>query len=279
MSVVATLDHVVVNTRDNLVGAAELWQRLGFALTPMGRHTLGSANHLAMFGTDYLELIGAPAARTDLPPMQWPAGLNALVFGTEDAARTYVSMQAAGVPADPPLDFSRPVEAAGGAAGGAAASFRTVNLQPGLAQSGRIYFCEHRTRALVWRDEWRVHPNGVVGIESATIVARDPRGMGDLFADLFGPDAVGGIPGGLRLACALTRIEVIERVTFERQWGQSAFPDMERPEAMAALTFRTMSRTKVRAALRSGGVMAREESGRIVVDAADAGGVALAFVE
>ncbi len=275
MSVVATLDHVVVNTRDNLVGAAELWQRLGFALTPMGRHTLGSANHLAMFGTDYLELIGAPAARTDLPSMQWPAGLNGLVFGTEDAARTYVALQAAGVPADPPLDFSRPVEAAGGAP----ASFRTVNLQPGLVASGRVYFCEHRTRALVWRDEWRVHPNGVVGIESATILARDPRVLGDLFADLFGPDAVGGIPGGVRLACALTRVEVVERAAFERHWGPSAFPDMDRAEAMAALTLRTMSRTKVRAALRQGGVAAREESGRIVVDAADAGGVALAFVE
>jgi hypothetical protein len=39
-------------------------------LTERGRHTLGSENHLAMFGSDYLELLGtgetSPAVRADL---------------------------------------------------------------------------------------------------------------------------------------------------------------------------------------------------------------------
>ena len=54
---VPTLDHVVVNVRDRIDAAAETYRRLGFTLTPRGYHTLGSMNHLAMFGTDYLELI------------------------------------------------------------------------------------------------------------------------------------------------------------------------------------------------------------------------------
>ena len=56
---VPTLDHVVVNVRDRIDDAADTYRRLGFTLTPRGYHTLGSMNHLAMFGTDYLELIAA----------------------------------------------------------------------------------------------------------------------------------------------------------------------------------------------------------------------------
>ena len=272
MSVTATLDHVVVNARDDLAGVAELWTRLGFALTPRGEHTLGTVNHLAMFGTDYLELIAAPPGRDDLAPMRWPPGLNALVFGTEDATRTHVALQAAGVPADPPLDFSRPVE-------GGVAAFRTVNLPPGLVASGRVYFCEHRTRALVWRDDLRRHPNGVVGIESVTVVAREPDQLGGLFADMFGDEAVSAIPGGVRLACALTRIEVVDRPVFERHWGTAALPDTGRAETMAAVTLRTTSLSRVHAPLRSGGVAGRDERGRLIVEAVAAGGVALAFVD
>ena len=273
MSVIPTLDHVVVNARDGLAEAAALWARLGFTLTPRGTHTLGTRNHLAVFGTDYLELVGAPAGRSDLHPMRWPAGLNGLVFGSDDAQRTYDAMKTAGVAADPPLEFSRPVF------GGAVAAFRTVNLPDGTIASGRVYFCEHRTRDLVWRDEWRGHANGVIGIEAVTVVARDPAILGGTLAEMFGVHAVRAIPGGLRLACALTRVDVIDLPQFERRWGVTAFALDDRAEAMSALTLRTTSLARAHAALRAGGIEFRDESGRITLDAPQAGGVALGFVE
>ena len=55
-----TLDHVVVNVRDRIDEALDTYQRLGFTMTPRGYHTLGSMNHLAILGTEYLELIAAP---------------------------------------------------------------------------------------------------------------------------------------------------------------------------------------------------------------------------
>ncbi|MBS0562523.1 MAG: VOC family protein, partial [Proteobacteria bacterium] len=74
---VPTIDHVVVNVRDRVDAAAEAYRRLGFTLTPRGYHTLGSMNHLAIFGTDYLELIAArpgDGGRQDI--MGAPEGLN-----------------------------------------------------------------------------------------------------------------------------------------------------------------------------------------------------------
>ena len=87
----ATLDHVVINARDDMDRAADIYRRLGFTLTERGYHSLGSINHLAMFGTDYLELIavpkGATTGRMDL--LTFPFGLNGLVFGSEDSTVTY----------------------------------------------------------------------------------------------------------------------------------------------------------------------------------------------
>src|SRR5438876_3128607 len=88
---VPSLDHVVINARDDMDAAAAIYRRLGFRLTPRGFHSLGSTNHLAMFATDYLELIAVPRGATSgrLDLLDWPAGLNGLVFGTEDSAAVY----------------------------------------------------------------------------------------------------------------------------------------------------------------------------------------------
>lgn len=275
MSVVATLDHVVVNARDDLDGAAALYRRLGFSLTPRGRHTLGTENHLAMFGADYLELIAAPPGRSDLPPLAWPLGLNAVVFGTEDAVATHAALAEAGVTAQPPLAFSRPVDLPGGPRD---ASFRTVNLPDGGWPGGRGYFCQHLTRDLVWRDEWRVHPNGVVGVDGVLIAARDPGEVGELFARMFGRSAVAGTQGGVRLACGLARIEAVAPSVASERLGETVSLAAGQDAVMAALSLRVASRLRTGEALRAGGIAVREDpDGRLVVASAAALGVALLF--
>src|SRR3954451_629744 len=92
-------------------GAARM-AALGFRLTPMGKHSLGSANHLAIFGTDYLELLGTDvpggALRPDLDP--FPIGLNGLVFRGHDSEALEAGLLANGVPAQPTLAFHRPAD-------------------------------------------------------------------------------------------------------------------------------------------------------------------------
>src|SRR5437763_2868128 len=73
------LDHVVIDVRDRIDEAMRCFQSLGFNLTPRGRHTLGSVNHLAMFATDYLELLGFAGDAVRAEIMRFPVGLNGLV--------------------------------------------------------------------------------------------------------------------------------------------------------------------------------------------------------
>ncbi len=273
---IPTLDHVVVNVRDRIDAGAEAYRRLGFTLTPRGYHTLGSMNHLAMFGTEYLELIAAPPNDTRRPEiMAAPEGLNGLVFGSEDADATYAALHAAGVPVEPAQQFSRPVALPGGDRD---ATFRTVHLAPRTIPSGRLYFCQHLTRDLVWRDAWRHHPNGCIGVVRAVIAASDPSRLGALFGRMFGTDAVQPTADGCSLAVGLSRFDVVTPAALLRMFGDAAADGGGRDEFMAALTLRTRSLDTAAAALVVGQVTTRREETRIVVPATAAFGATLEFV-
>ena len=250
----ATLDHVVINARDDMDRAADVYRRLGFTLTERGYHSLGSMNHLAMFGTDYLELIAVPKNATSgrLDLLQFPFGLNGLVFGSEDSAVTYDALSKAGVPVEPPVEFTRPVKYSGGQGD---ARFRTVRMKNGVVPYGRVYYCHHFTRDLVWRDEWRHHANGTVAVARAIIVEPDPAKGAKLYADMFGADNVRPIRDGMTVVVGNSRFDIMTELALKNEFGRSV-PDAEGRKAyMAGLTFRTTSLGKAGKALEAGGVL------------------------
>jgi len=275
----ATLDHVVINARDELDRAADIYRRLGFTLTERGYHSLGSTNHLAMFGTDYLELIavskGATSGRLDL--LNYPFGLNGLVFGSEDSAVTYAALHKAGLPFDPPVEFTRPVKYTGGQGD---ARFRTVRMKAGVVPYGRIYYCHHFTRDLVWRDEWRHHANGAVAVVRAIIVEPDPAKGAKLYADMFGAETVRDIKGGKTVVIGNSRFDIVTEAELKAQFGD-AVPDAEgRSAYMAGLTFRTVSLAKAAQALQAGKIAGvTRKDGRLIVPAREAVNAVLEFVE
>jgi hypothetical protein len=233
-------------------------------------------NHLAILGSEYLELIAAkPGDTRRAEILASPLGLNGLVFGTEDSAAVYAALRAAGVPVEQPLEFSRPVELADGPRD---ATFRTVRLAPGTVPAGRIYFCHHFTRDLVWRDEWRHHANGAVGVARAVIAARDPSVLGALFTRMFGEAAVRRTDAGVSLVVGLSQFDVISPAALVSEFGDAAPAAEGRDEFMAALTVRTRSLDQAAAALASGGISGvRRDANRIVVPATATFGVALEF--
>ena len=287
---VPTLDHVVVNARDRLDEVADTYRRLGFSLTPRGYHTLGSMNHLAMFGSDYLELIAArPGDDSRSELMAAPFGLDGLVFGTEDAAATHRVLRAAGVPIEPPRQFSRPVSLevmAGGdeamcraaESGMREAVFRTTQMRRDATPAGRFYFCQHLTRDLVWRDAWRQHANAAVGVARAVIAAEEPAVLGGMFARMFGARAVRQTDDGCALILGLARFDVVTPPALWEMLG-GAVPDSRgRRDYMAALTIRTLSLDAVETALDAGGIRGWDRIGTsVLVPAGEAFGVTIEF--
>src|ERR1700751_157186 len=157
---------------------------LGFRLTPRGRPTLASVNHLAMFETDYLELLGFPQDGETRPEItRFPKGLNGLVFKTADADLVHREAAAAGLPVLLVQSFSRPVALG---AETRDARFRTTRLDPDQVAMGRGYFCEHLTPNLVWRPEWQTHPTTACAIAQVVVATPDPQRTAVLFSGLFG---------------------------------------------------------------------------------------------
>ncbi len=233
-------------------------------------------NHLAMFGTDYLELIAVPPGDTGRPEiMAAPIGLDGLVFGSEDAAATYAALREADVPIDPPQAFSRPVTIDGREAD---ARFRTTRLPRTATPAGRFYFCQHLTRDLVWRDAWRHHANGAVGIARAVIVAEDPEGLGGLFRRMFGSQAVRSTDDGYALIVGLSRFDVVTPAALWEMFGDAAAESRGRADYMAALSLRTVSLDATERALEAGGIRGVDRIGAsVLVPASEAFGVTLEF--
>lgn len=166
------LDHVVVNVLHGMDAAAKLFAALGFTLTPLGRHSLGSINHLMVARGAYLELMGVPAeGKQRQEVLDSPFGLNGLVFRSADADATFARLKSDGLQPSEPIAFSRPVTIDGETHD---AAFRTVRVPNGLFPAGRVYFCQHLTPELVWRAEWLSHPNGFCGFDRIVVASERP---------------------------------------------------------------------------------------------------------
>jgi Glyoxalase-like domain len=233
------LDHVVIDVRDRIDEGMRCFQSLGFQLTPRGRHTLGSVNHLAMFATDYLELLGFAGDGAIRPEiMRFPVGLNGLVFKTADADSVHDQAAAAGLPILPVQSFSRPVGLDGGTQD---ARFRTTRLDPAQVAMGRVYFCEHQTPELVWRPEWQTHPNGALGIARMVVATADPQGTAGLFRALFGDQAISNRDGRQMLTAGTAQVELSPPDMIAAEFGETAARPAGRAEYMAALEIRVRS--------------------------------------
>ncbi|MBV8424033.1 MAG: VOC family protein [Candidatus Eremiobacteraeota bacterium] len=273
------LDHAVIDARDNVDDAVALYRRLGFALTARGYHSIGSVNHLAVFQSNYIELLGWEGSANPRPELaRFPLGLNGLVFRAEDADTVSAQLANAGLPVQLPNSFSRPVRLPNGAQ--TEARFRTVRFDTGTFGSTRTYFCEHFTPELVWRDEWQHHDNAVVDIARVLIQAAQPHRLGTLLATMFGEALVTLDGDRCVLQARNARIEIVPRAELAHAF-RDATPELgSRDEALAGLTLRSADIAQTAAALARGGVPTLQiGNGRIVVPAGAALNVMLEFTE
>jgi hypothetical protein len=52
--------------------------------------------------------------------------------------------------------------------------FNVVYVPPGKMPVARVQYCEHVTPEVIWEPRFVAHPNGVVGLGDAYVVADDP---------------------------------------------------------------------------------------------------------
>ncbi len=182
------IDHLLVAVAD-LAGAAADYRRLGFTVTPRGRHRgWPTGNHCVMFEEAYLELLGRVEEggahhRLDECLARGEGGLG-IALATDDPEATAAAWRAAGVPVEGPLDLARAIEDGDGEL-----RFRNVMPDPGDLGDLVLFACHHLTPDRLRRPAWLRHANGARALRSCTVLVEDPASLTEALTRLLGEGA------------------------------------------------------------------------------------------
>ena len=188
-SAIAGIDHVMIAVRD-LEGARTGWSRLGFTLTPRGRHSdQGTANYCMMFENDFLELIGIVDPGDNVERLAAflarREGARAVAFaptGTAEDARS--ALLERGLHPSELHALGRQMELPEGPS---IPRFSLIGLtaeeSPGLPGS---FICAHLTPELMRRPEWLAHPNGANGLRGIHVLVEQTAPLLPAYDRLFG---------------------------------------------------------------------------------------------
>jgi len=272
------IDHAIVGVHD-LEAAQRQWSRMGFTITPRGRHKgWGTANYCIMFDNDYVELLGIvdPAQYTNKLDqfLKLREGLMGLAFSAETAESVSAALDAEAISYKGPADLSRFLELL---EGDVEPAFKLVYLN-GATPGVLSFVCQHLTRDLVWRPEWTHHDNGVTGIESMTAVVDDVPAARAGWVTLLGDGAVTAF-GDQEFSVQTGATEL--RFMTESAARQS-MPELKklkwRPPFLASMTLTVRDLGQAMASLDAGGIRySREAADTLAVSGAQANGVSLEF--
>lgn len=270
---IAGVDHIIVGVRD-LEAARRNWQRLGFTVTPRGRHIgQGTANYCIMFMRDYLELLGFVERDEYGHRLQsflaQREGAMSVAFAPErDADATAAALAAQGMRPSATRALGRALELPEGSV---TPRFSLLNLQPEETPALDCFICGQLTPELVRRPEWLTHANGVAGIAAVHLVAHNPGALAPAYRRLFGEERVAATVRGVEVETGRNRL-IFTRPAL----SATDVP----PPAIAALELRIASRATTADHFRAAGVPCMElPDGRLTVAATEANGTTLLFVE
>jgi catechol 2,3-dioxygenase-like lactoylglutathione lyase family enzyme len=270
---IAGIDHIIIAGRD-LEAARLSWQRLGFTLTPRGRHIgQGTANYCIMFGRDYLELLGfvehdehAHRLETFLAQREGP--MSVAFAPARDAEVTAAALTALGLHPSAPRALGRALELPDGAV---TPRFSLLNLPPEETPALDCFICGHLTPELVRRPKWLDHPNGVTGINAVHLIADDPAALASAYRRLFGDE---------RVTTSLRGVEVdTGRNTLVFARPALSGTDVP-PPAITALELSIANRAATATYLTGAGVAFMQlPDGRLAIAPSDANGTSLLLVQ
>ena len=281
------IDHLVLAVRD-LDAARAAYERLGFTLTPVARHPFGTANSLAQFDGNFLELLAIddaekiPAATTETFSfgafnrdfLSDNEGLSMLVLKSADPAGDRTDFAAHELRTYEPFRFERVAKGPDGAEHKVAFSL-TFTGDSRLKRPG-FFTCQHHYLENFWRPEFQRHANGALGIASMVMVSRDPADFHEFLTHFTGQHEMLATSLGVEIDLGEgTQIEVLSPVAFKAFFGEETATD---PRRFLAWRVRVADLGKTGEMLASNGVSFAEIAGALVVPSAEACGAALAFI-
>jgi hypothetical protein len=185
---IAGIDHIIVGARD-LDRARAAWSRLGFALSPRGRHIgQGTANYCIMFPRDYIELLGIvdpndPGQRLGAFLTQREGPMAAALAPSAPIEEVRSRLLGLGLHPSEPRTLGRELELAAGAV---TLRFSLLSLPPDETPGLDCFICAHLTPELLRQPEWLDHANGAAGLKGLCVVVESTTALLRAYDRLFG---------------------------------------------------------------------------------------------
>lgn len=284
------IDHLVLAVSD-LDAAERAYGRLGFTLTPRARHPFGTANNLAIFDGNFLELLGVDAPEK-IPPhtaerfsfaaynaevMGRREGISMLVLDSRDARADHRNFTAQGLRTYEPVDFSRGAVQPDGSEERVAFTIVFVT-DPRLPEAPH-FVCQQHNPEHFWKAAYQAHANTAQRIVGATLAAEVPAEIADHYRALTGQAAVVPRAGGLRVETARGVIDILPAAEIP---GRFAGVELALPALLPAYVAMTIAVADLAAAaalLEANGVPHARTDGVLRLGPAEARGAVLEFVE
>ncbi|WP_022728004.1 VOC family protein [Fodinicurvata sediminis] len=263
------LDHALIGVQD-LEAARAGWERLGFTLTPRGRHTgWGTANYCIMFPYDYLELLGIVDAQQftnnlDRFLAERGEGLLSLAFASSDIEESARLLSEQDVDHGGPKDLSRGLELPEGTVEPA---FRLLHPAPEASPAFPAFICQHLTPEMVWQPQWTSHENAATAVREVQVTCAHPGETAMAYAALLGGDNLEISDGRAVLTCGPCRILL-----------QPLTDTVGVREGLSGLSLLSGDLKRTEACLRRNGVTCTLDDEGVHVPGEEATGVPLSFV-
>ena len=281
------IDHIVIAARD-LDAARATWQRLGFTLTPIARHPFGTANSLVQLDGNYIELLAvadiAAIPEASVGSFSFAAfnrdflkkreGFSMLALKSRDAAADRADFEARGLPVFAPFEFERLAKGPDGSERKVAFSV-TFTREPRLREAG-FFTCQHHFPENFWRADYQSHVNSARRVESVVLVTRDPADFHEFVTHLTGKHDMTSTSLGVTFDTGEGMFEIMSPIGYRAWFGQSPEPD---PRRFLACRIAVADLAATRRLFESNHIGFSARMGALIVPAAIAGGVAVAFIQ
>lgn len=271
------LDHAVIAVSD-LDAAAQVFRRLGFALTPKGDLPEWAAfNHCAMFANDYIELLAAggegPEAAQLTAFTAGRDGLMSVSLGSDDGAAAAEALRKAGLAVPVPRSLSRKL------GDGTTLMFSEMPLPADATPGVALRVVQHITAERERNPQWLDHPNGAVAIASVTAIVAEPPALTAAWDVVFGPHAAVLTDETVTVHTGRGLVYLTRPDELTQLHPEAELDELPPAPALVALAVKVADTGRAAAVLKANGVVfSRDREGTIRIPPSEACGVHMEMI-
>jgi catechol 2,3-dioxygenase-like lactoylglutathione lyase family enzyme len=281
-------DHLVLATRD-LDAQGAFYGRLGFTLTPEARHPWGTANRLAQFQGDFLELLSVaePSLIRETAGRAFSfgafnrdflarrQGMSMLVMRTGNAAADRDRWRSRGLDTWELFDFSRQATLPDGRS--VTVAFTLAFVTDPAMPDAAFFVCQQHHPENFWKPQFQTHANGATAIRTVWMVAREPQAHAAFFERLTDPGSVRRDGTALRVAMGSGELLLLDPAGYEALFPARTWPEPEAPPLFAGFAV-AADLGRSRTILAANGIPHRDEGTMLRIDPDRAFGCVVALV-